>query len=123
LRRKIGYRGLVGTDDMEMQGVLAAAPMEEAAVRAIAAGADVLLICHQEDLIVRAYEAVVHASESDSSFAELVHRATARVLAFKRKHRKLGKFPPPPKPTDLNRLVAQLQEFSAHVEASTLTIP
>jgi hypothetical protein len=78
-----------------------------------------LLICRQEDLILRAYEAVIRAAESDSSFAELVQRAARRVLAFKRNHRKLGKFPPPPKPAEINRLRSQLQEFSADIESST----
>jgi beta-N-acetylhexosaminidase len=34
LRKKIGYRGLICSDDLEMGGVLAAAPIEEAASRA-----------------------------------------------------------------------------------------
>ena len=118
LRRKLSYRGLVATDDMEMQGVLAAAPMEEAAVRALAAGADLLLICHQEDLIVRACEAVIHAAESNSELADIVHRAAGRVLAFKRRHRKLGKFPPSPSSVGISRLRTQLQEFSVQIDAS-----
>lgn len=119
LRQKIGYRGLIATDDMEMQGVLAAAPIEEAAVRAITAGAELVLICHKEDLIVRAYEAVVRAAEKDSNFSELVQHVAHRVLAFKTKHKELKKFPPPPKPAAINRLRADLQQFSAHIEAQS----
>src|SRR5947209_8520282 len=54
LRKKIGYRGLVISDDLEMGGVLAAGPIEDAAVEHIAAGGDIALICHQEEFIVRA---------------------------------------------------------------------
>ena len=118
LRRKIGYRGLIATDDMEMQGVVAAAPIEEAAVRAVAAGADLLLICRQEDLILHAYEALIHAAEKDFKFAGLVDLAARRVLAFKRKHRSLAKFPPAPKPAATNRLREQLQDFSAAIESA-----
>ena len=32
LRKKIGYRGLIASDDLEMGGVLTAAPIEQAAV-------------------------------------------------------------------------------------------
>jgi beta-N-acetylhexosaminidase len=48
LRKKIGYRGLVVSDDLEMGGVLKAAPIERAAVEHIRAGGDLCLICHIE---------------------------------------------------------------------------
>ena len=51
LRKKIGYRGLIASDDLEMGGVLAAAPIEQAAIGHIRAGGDLCLICHQEDFI------------------------------------------------------------------------
>ncbi len=53
LRKKIGYRGLVCSDDLEMGGVLAAAPIEQAAIGHIRAGGDLALICHREDFIRR----------------------------------------------------------------------
>src|SRR5437773_4477433 len=48
LRQKIGYRGLVVSDDLEMGGVLKAGPIEQAAVQHIRAGGDLCLICHEE---------------------------------------------------------------------------
>ena len=66
LRKKIGYRGLVVSDDLEMGGVLKAAPIEQAAVEHIRAGGDLCLICHQEDYVVRSYEALVKEAERDS---------------------------------------------------------
>ncbi|MGC2321379.1 MAG: beta-N-acetylhexosaminidase, partial [Terriglobales bacterium] len=48
LRKKIGYRGLVVSDDLEMGGVQAAAPIDEAAVDTLRAGADMFLVCHNE---------------------------------------------------------------------------
>ncbi len=59
LRTKIGYRGLIISDDLEMGGVLAAAPIEQAAISHIRAGGDLALICHKEDFIVRAHEALI----------------------------------------------------------------
>jgi beta-N-acetylhexosaminidase len=56
LRKKIGYHGLVVSDDLEMGGVLKAAPIEQATVDHIRAGGDLCLICHREDFVVRAYE-------------------------------------------------------------------
>ncbi len=44
--QKIGYKGLVLTDDLEMGGILKFLPVEEAAVAAIRAGSSMMLICH-----------------------------------------------------------------------------
>ena len=77
LRRRIGYRGLIFSDDMEMGGILKFLPMEEAAVAAIRAGMDMVEICHSAELILRAYEALVTESERSSAFrAVLLKRAS-----------------------------------------------
>jgi beta-N-acetylhexosaminidase len=84
LRKRIGYRGIVFSDDLEMGGILKFMPIEEAAVAAIRAGMDLLEICHSPDLILRAYEALVAESERSAAFRKLLlARAsqTARVRA------------------------------------------
>jgi beta-N-acetylhexosaminidase len=86
LRKKIGYRGLVCSDDLEMGGVLAAAPIEQATISHIRAGGDLALICHQEDFITRAYEAMLEEAGRDRHFAARVKESSSRVLAFKKKH-------------------------------------
>ena len=96
LRKKIGYRNLIVSDDLEMGGVLSAAPIGEAAVEFVRAGGDLCLICHREDYILQAHEALVRAAEKDSKFAKRVTEASRRVLAFKKKCAKtlkLGKAP------------------------------
>jgi beta-N-acetylhexosaminidase len=87
LRKKIGFRGLVVSDDLEMGGVLAATPIEQAAVETLRAGADLFLVCHKEELVRRSYEAVLREAERDKSFARRVQEAARRVLAFKRRTR------------------------------------
>jgi len=47
LRKRLGYRNLVVSDDLEMGGVLAAAPIGEAAVEHIRVGGDMCLVCHR----------------------------------------------------------------------------
>ena len=54
LRKRIGYRNLIVSDDLEMGGVLSAAPVGPAAVEFIRAGGDLCLICHREDNIAQA---------------------------------------------------------------------
>jgi len=84
LRKRIGYRGIVFSDDMEMGGILKFMPMEEAAVAAIRAGMDLLEICHSPELILRAYEALIAEGERSAAFGKLVlmrARETARQRA------------------------------------------
>jgi len=88
LRKRIGYRNLIVSDDLEMGGVLSAAPIGEAAVEFIRASGDVCLICHKEDSILQAHEALLKAAERDSRFGKRVAEAARRVLAFKRKNAK-----------------------------------
>src|SRR2546425_3236335 len=110
LRKKIGYRGLVVSDDLEMGGVLKAAPIEQAAVEHIRAGGDLCLICHREDFIIRAYEALIKEAQRDRKFARRVAETVARVLAFKKKCREVKRRTPAPTPAKLERLSRQLWE-------------
>ena len=83
LRRRIGYRGLVFSDDLEMGGILECMPIEEAAVAALRAGMDLIEICHSPELILRAFEALIAESERSASFRKLIE-ARARHTAQQR---------------------------------------
>ena len=115
LRKKIGYRGLVVSDDLEMGGVLKAAPIEQAAVEHIRAGGDLCLICHIEEHVTRSYEALVKEAERDSKFARRVKESVTRVLAFKKKSKELKGFVSVPTPAKVEKLSRQLWEFSEQV--------
>ena len=96
LRKKIGYRGLVVSDDLEMGGVLKAAPIEQAAVEHIRAGGDLCLICHIEEYVTRSYEALIKEAEGNRKFAQRVADSARRVLAFKKKSSALKRRSPAP---------------------------
>lgn len=119
LRKKIGYRGLICSDDLEMGGVLAAGPIERAIIGHIRAGGDLGLICHQEDLILRAHEALVREAERDSRFARCVPESARRVLAFKKKMfdetSRAGRGTPAPTSTRVEKLTRQLWEFGEEI--------
>ncbi len=55
LRKRIGFRKLIVSDDLEMGGVLSAAPVGPAAVEFIRAGGDLCLVCHREDYIAASF--------------------------------------------------------------------
>ncbi len=119
LRKKIGYRGLVVSDDLEMGGVLAAGSIEHAAVETIRAGADIFLVCHQEEHVWATYRAVLQEAERDRRFAGLVERAARRVLDFKNKHKELRRFPGVPSERAVRKLREEMSRFDTAVaEAS-----
>jgi len=115
LRKKIGYRGLVVSDDLEMGGVLKAAPIEQAAVEHIRAGGDLCLICHLEEYVTRSYEALIKEAESNRKFAQRVSDSAARVMAFKKKSSALKRRPPAPTPAKLEKLSRQVWELCEQV--------
>jgi beta-N-acetylhexosaminidase len=118
LRKRIGYRNLVVSDDLEMGGVLSEAPVGEAAVEFIRAGGDLCLICHREDYILQAHEALMKTAERDSKFARRVVEATGRVAAFKKKSAKTlhtVRATRPPAKAQVERLSRQLWEFGEEV--------
>jgi beta-N-acetylhexosaminidase len=119
LRKKIGYRGLICSDDLEMGGVLAAAPVEQAAIGHIRAGGDLALICHQEDFIRRTHAAIVHEAERDRSFARRVHESVRRVLAFKKKHLRQSR-PPAPSEARVEKLTRRLWELGEEIRLEGL---
>src|SRR6266700_3110412 len=120
LRQKIGYRGLVVSDDLEMGGVLKAGPIEQAAVQHIRAGGDLCLICHEEEGILRSFEALIHEAERDRKFARRVKESTAHVLSFKKKSRELRRAAPPPTPAEIEKLSRTLWEFGEQVRIETI---
>ena len=115
LRKKIFYPGLVISDDLEMGGVLAARPIEEAAVQTLRAGADLFLVCHNEEAVRRAYQAVVREAERDARFARRVREAAARVLAFKKRSRELKARPAHPSKAAVERLRGAMLRFTDEV--------
>jgi beta-N-acetylhexosaminidase len=120
LRKRIGFRNLIVSDDLEMGGVLAAAPVGEAAVQHIRAGGDLCLVCHREDYITQAYEALVSTTERDAKFARQVEEAAARVLAFKKKWRRMMRSGKPPSAAGVGKLSRKLWEFGEQVRLENM---
>jgi len=120
LRKKIGYLGLIASDDLEMGGVLSAAPIEQAAIGHIRAGGDLCLICHKEEFVTRAYEELIRTVEADRSFARRANESIEHVLAFKQKNRQLARWAPPPTNEKVQALSRRLWEFSEQVRLDTI---
>ena len=84
LRVRLGFDGIVISDDLEMQGALGTAfDTPAAAVRAIEEGTDLLLIGHTPALQERAWQALRQRMAADPAFRERVAQAARRVLRVK----------------------------------------
>ncbi len=117
LRNRMGYDGLVLTDDMEMGGLLTQMSIEEASVAAIVAGSDLLEVCKDPALIIRAYEAVLAETERSPVFRARVRRACARVIAHKQ--RLLDpQLPRNATPEQITRLRRDVLLFTSELEAT-----
>lgn len=115
LRKKIGYKGLIVTDDLEMGGVQQALPVDQAAVEAIRAGCHLFIVSRQEELVSRTYEAVLREAEKDRRFAEMVRAAAAHVLSMKKKAGELKRRPKPPSAKSIDSLRRKIWEFTEEI--------
>ena len=84
LRRELGHRGLIVTDDLDMGAITGSFTVEQAAVRALDAGCDTVLVCG--DSIERhasVLEAIIHAVETDELNGRRIEGARVRQQRVK----------------------------------------
>jgi beta-N-acetylhexosaminidase len=94
LRKQLGFGGLVVSDDMQMKAIADHYGFDDAVVRAVDAGVDLLWICHTTELQARAIDCIIKAVErgdlserrleealrhQDTVFARFVKPATAKA--------------------------------------------
>jgi len=93
LKRRLGYGGLVLSDDLEMKAISGRYGHSDATVQAIAAGCDAVLMCAPEpDAQAAALEAIIYATEDGRIPLTRLEDALAR-------HRRIKeRFLAPPRP-------------------------
>lgn len=82
LRGRLGFKGCVFTDDLEMGALQAAGGIGEVAVRAVRAGCDAVLVCKDMERIDEVLKALDEAIQKDPAFAERCGEAAARIAAL-----------------------------------------
>jgi beta-N-acetylhexosaminidase len=87
LRDRLGFQGVLLSDDLEMKAIAAHQGVAEAAVEAIRAGCDAVLICSREDWQQEAFEALVREQEASPAFRARCQQAADRCLALRRRNR------------------------------------
>jgi beta-N-acetylhexosaminidase len=83
LRKKLAFKGLVLTDDLEMRAIIDHYGIEDAAVRSFQAGADMLLICKERPLQMAAFEAMVRAVQDGTITEDRLDASLRRISQVK----------------------------------------
>ncbi|MDZ4734358.1 MAG: beta-N-acetylhexosaminidase [Nitrospirota bacterium] len=109
LRQTLRYDGVVLTDDLEMLAIIDHYGVEDAAVRAVLAGCDILLICKDRDREVAAFGAVEQAVATGAISSERLNLSAARIARLK------DRFVAPYKPVTISdaKLVAGCRTHQA----------
>ncbi|SEB25180.1 beta-N-acetylhexosaminidase [Paenibacillus sp. 276b] len=91
LRQELGYDGMIVTDCMEMDAIAANYGTVDAAVMAVEAGADLVLISHTAQLQAGAFEALLAAVQSGRISEARIDESVTRLLKYKAKRGLLEK--------------------------------
>ncbi len=86
LRDELRFAGPVLTDDMEMLAIADNYELGDAAVQAVAAGCDQVLVCHRADRQARVVEALVEAAMDGRLTMERLSEAASRTEALTRNY-------------------------------------
>ena len=118
LRRKMGYGGVVITDDLEMKAVADRYSIDDMVTLGLRAGIDIFLVCHTREKWEEAFEVLVRLGESSESDRTRIALAAGRVAKLKTDFLR-----PWERPTDLRArfgtpehaaLVQRVRELSTH---------
>ena len=85
LRDAVGFRGMLVSDDLEMAAIAARWPVEDAAIQAVAAGCDALLVCWSDDKQELVVDALAKEAEHSPAFRIRCEQAHARVAEARRR--------------------------------------
>ncbi len=86
LREQLKYEGVVMTDDMTMKAILDNYEIGKAAVEAVKAGNDIVLIAHDYEKVQRAIQAILEAVQNEEIKVEQIDRSVERILQLKEKY-------------------------------------
>jgi len=113
LRDEMRYDGVVITDDLEMHAIVDHYGPGDAAVGAVLAGCDMLLICKERDREIAAFEAVEKAVASGDIDTARLDLSVARIQRVKQRY----VFPYRPAVISEARLIAGCRTHQALLES------
>lgn len=88
LRGELGYNGLIITDDMEMGAVSKHTSWRQLGVKAVEAGADIVMICHEYPHETELYLGLLDAVEQGEISESRIDESVKRIVKAKLLHLK-----------------------------------
>ncbi len=83
LRQRLGFEGIVFSDDMEMKAVHGRYGLTQQLDWGVRAGVDIFLCCKETELQVEAFETLVRLQEEDPVFERLLEDSDKRLLQLR----------------------------------------
>ncbi len=124
LRKKLAYRGLIISDDLDMGGVLNSVSIEDAVIETLRAGSDLFLVCQKEEHVWRAYEAVYECAATDRGFRRLLAEKVKRIASFKSKSPEVrARLSPCPTTATVAKLRRAVWEFTEELRSYSICQP
>jgi beta-N-acetylhexosaminidase len=87
LREQLQFDGVVMTDDMTMNAILGHYEIGQAAVDAVKAGNDIVLVAHDYPKVKRAIDAIKQAVNNGEISEERINTSVSRILMLKEKYK------------------------------------
>jgi len=86
LRNELGYKGIIITDDMEMGAVANHNDFRSIGVKAVKAGVDIVLVCHEYEHQQEVYLGLLDAVNSGEISQERIDGSVKRIIKVKLLH-------------------------------------
>ena len=86
LRNELGYKGIIITDDMEMGAVANHNDFRSIGVKAVKAGADIVLVCHEYEHQQEVYLGLLDAVNSGEISQQRIDESVKRIIKVKLLH-------------------------------------
>lgn len=86
LRQQLGFQGVIITDDLEMGAVSKHYSFDDLGVKAVQAGADVVLVCHEYKHEIAVYNGLLKALQNGEIDRRQVDDSVKRIVKMKLLH-------------------------------------
>lgn len=86
LRKDLDFKGVVITDDFEMGAIIKNYPIEEASLKSVNAGCDLLLVCHTREKQISVIHTIKKAVLNHEIDENRIDESVYRILKLKEKY-------------------------------------
>ncbi|MHB9112782.1 MAG: glycoside hydrolase family 3 protein [Thermoleophilia bacterium] len=87
LRKNLGFTGVIISDDLEMGAITGSMSVGDAAVAAVGAGNDMIIVGHTTANQLQAYDALLAAVKSGKIKEDDINKSVTRIIDMKKKYR------------------------------------